>query len=79
MWAYCIAADPRHTAEMVKGEEWARQHFRELKDILSKLSLHWWKKDFKHHVDKFIGDLFIQKEMVTEPPCENEEEELHEL
>jgi len=64
---------------MVKGEEQARQHFRELKDILPKLSPRWWKKDFKHHVDKFIGDLLIQKEMVTEPPCKNEEEELHEL
>ena len=28
-----------------------------------------------HHVDEFIGDRLIEKELVTAVPCENKEEE----
>jgi hypothetical protein len=35
----------------------------------------WWKKNFKHHVDKFIGDRLIEKELITEVPAKNKEEE----
>jgi hypothetical protein len=60
---------------MIEKEEKARQHFEELKDILLMFSPHGWKKNFKGHVDKFIGDRFVEKELVIAVPCENKEEE----
>jgi hypothetical protein len=67
--------DPRRTVDMIEKEENARQHFEELKDILQMFSPSWWKKNFKHHVDEFIGDRLIEKELVTAVPYENKEEE----
>ena len=60
---------------MIEKEENAWQHFEELKDILQMFSLGWWKKNFKHHVDEFIGDRLIEKELITAVPCKNKEEE----
>jgi hypothetical protein len=60
---------------MIENEEEARQHFEKLKDTLPKLSPRWWKKDFKHYVDKFIEDRLIEKEFVASVPCEDEDEE----
>jgi len=48
---------------MIEKEEKARQHFEELKGVLQMFSPHWWKKNFKHHVDEFIGDRLIEKEL----------------
>src|SRR6266566_5441859 len=67
--------DPRCTASIIKKEEEAWQHFEELKDILLQLSPRWWKKDFKHYVDKFIGECLVEKEFVTVVPCKNEDKE----
>ena len=69
------AMDPRCTASIIEKEEEARQHFEELKDILPQLSPRWWKKDFKHYINKFIGEHLIEKEFVTAVPCKNEDEE----
>jgi hypothetical protein len=69
------AVDPRRTASMIENEENTRQYFEELKDNLPRLSPRWWKKDFKHFVDKFIEDRLIEKEFVDVVPCENEHEE----
>jgi hypothetical protein len=66
--------DPRRTASMIKKEEEAREHFEELKDTIS-MFLRSWKKDFKYHVDKFIGERLVEKEFVTAVPCEDEDEE----
>ena len=71
------AVDPRRTASMIEKEEQARQHFEELKDTLPILSPRWWKKDFKAHVDKFIGECLQEKEFITGIPCESKEEEEH--
>ena len=63
---------------MIEKEENARQHFEELKDTLLKESIypHWWKRDFKYCVDKFIGERLCEKELVTAiPPRDKEEEE----
>jgi hypothetical protein len=60
---------------MVEKEEKARQHFEDLKCILSELSPRWWKKDFKYYVDKFIDERLVEKEFVTLIPCEDENEE----
>ena len=60
---------------MIEKEEKARQHFRELKDVLSKQSPRWWKKDFKLYAEKFIEERLIEKEFITAIPCENEDEE----
>ncbi len=67
--------DPQCTENMIKKEEKAQQHFEELKDILSKLSLHWWKRDFKSYIDKFIEKQLEEKEAATEMLCKNKEEE----
>lgn len=67
--------DPRRTVDMIEKEENARQHFEELKDILQMFSPGWWEKNFKHHVDEFIADRLIEKELVTAVPCKNKEEE----
>jgi hypothetical protein len=67
--------DPRRTAWMIEKEENARQHFKKLKDILQMFSLGWWEKNFKHHVDEFIGDRLAEKECITEVPAKDEEEE----
>jgi hypothetical protein len=67
--------DPRRTVDMIEKEEKARQHFEELKDILPIFSPGWWEKNFKHHVDEFIRDRLIEKELITAIPCEDEEEE----
>ena len=61
---------------MAEREEDARQHFEELKDILSRLSPHSWKKDFKLHIDKFIADRLNERDVVIAIPGVNEEEEL---
>ena len=68
--------DPRRTEGMAEREEDARQHFEELKDILSRLSPRSWKKDFKLHVDKFIADRLNERDVVIAIPGVNEEEEL---
>ena len=60
---------------MIEKEKQAQQHFEELKDILPELSPRWWKMDFKHYVDKFIGERLDEKEYVNAVPCENKEEE----
>ena len=60
---------------MIEKEENAQQHFEELKDVLPMFSPGWWKKNFKHHVDKFIGDRLIEKELITEVPAKDKEEE----
>lgn len=60
---------------MAKKEENAWQHFEELKDILQMFSSGWWKKNFKHHIDKFIEDCLIEKELVAAIPCEDKKEE----
>jgi hypothetical protein len=67
--------DPRRTAWMAEKEENARQHFEELKDVLLMFSPGWWKKNFKHHVDKFIGDRLVEKELIAEVPAKDKEEE----
>jgi len=69
------AVDPQHTTDMTKREEKARQHFKELKGTLPKLSPRWWKKDFKSYVDEFIAERLLQKDIITAIPGENEEEE----
>ena len=53
-----------------------RQYFKELKYTLQKISPHWWKRDFKSHVDKFIAERLLEKDTITAIPCENEEEEM---
>jgi len=69
------AVDPWRTANMIEKEEQAWQHFEELKDALPILSPHWWKKDFKAYVDKFIGERLQEKDFITAIPCECKEEE----
>jgi hypothetical protein len=69
------AMDPRRTARMIDREEDARLHFEELKDILQMFSPGWWEKNFKHHVDEFIGDRLAEKELITEVPAKDKEEE----
>ena len=59
---------------MAEREEDARQHFEELKDNLSRLSPHWWKKDFKLHIDKFIADRLNERDVIIAIPGVNEEE-----
>ena len=70
------AVDPRRTAGMAEREEDACQHFEELKDILSRLSPHCWKKDFKLHINIFIAERLIQRDVVIAIPGVNEEYEL---
>ena len=60
---------------MIEKEENAQQYFEELKELLPELSPRWWKKDFKHYVDKFIEECLVEKEFVTAVPCEGEDEE----
>jgi len=62
-------------AGMSEMEERARQHFKELKCTLPELSPHWWKKDFKSYVDKFIAKHLDEKDIITAIPGEDEEEE----
>ena len=69
------AVDPRRTASMVEKEEHAQQQFQEMKDSLPELSPRWWKKDFKHYIDKFIEECLDMKGFVAAIPCEDEEEE----
>lgn len=70
------AVDPQRTVGMAEREEDARQHFEELKDILSKLSPHLWKKDFKLDVDKFIAERLNERDVIIAIPGVDEEEEL---
>ncbi len=65
--------DPQRTASMVEKEENAWQHFEELKDVLLEVSLCWWKKHFKHNVDKFIRECL--NEIITILPLLGEEGE----
>jgi hypothetical protein len=58
---------------MTEKEEKAWQHFEELKGTLQELSPCWWKKHFKHHVDKFIGECL--DEAITIFPLLGEEGE----
>ena len=60
---------------MVQKEENAQQHFEELKDIVQMFSLGWWEKNFKDHINKFIRDHLIEKELITAVPCKSIEEE----
>ena len=64
---------------MVKEEEWAWQHFKELKNILSTLSPHRGRKDFKCYMDKFINEHLYKKEFIVLMPCVSkvDEEEEH--
>ena len=59
---------------MIKKEEKAQQHFKELKHILSNISPGWWKKNFKHHIDKFIEELLSKKEFISGISCKDEED-----
>jgi hypothetical protein len=59
---------------MTKWEEKAWQHFEELKNILPQLSSHWWKKDFKFYVDRFIEERLNTKDLIAEIPGEDEED-----
>src|SRR5258708_12888871 len=62
---------------MIKKEEKAQQDFKELKDILQKLSPCWWRNDFKSCVDRFIEEQLEEKESAIAILCEdNEGEEL---
>jgi len=70
------AADPQHTVSMIIKEEQAQKHFEELKDALPVLSPHWWRKDFKAYVDKFIRERLEEKEFITVILCKGEEEEI---
>ena len=60
---------------MVKKEEKAWQHFKELKAILPKRSPCWWKNQFKSYVDTFIEARIDSKELICSMPCQDEEEE----
>ncbi len=62
---------------MIEKEENAQQHFEKLKGTLLKLSIypHWWKKDFKYYVNKFIGECLYKKDIITAIPPRDEEEE----
>ena len=63
--------DPQHTASMIKKEEKAQQDFKELKDILQKLSPHWWRNDFKSCIDRFIEEQLEEKESAIAMLCED--------
>src|SRR5258707_4964125 len=63
--------DPQRTANMIKKEEKAQQDFKELKDILQKLSLRWWRNDFKSCVDRFIEERLEEKESAVAMSCED--------
>ena len=69
------AVDPWRTVGMTEKEEWARQHFEELKGTLLELSPCWWKRDFKSYVDKFIAERLYERDIITAIPGEDEEEE----
>ena len=69
------AVDLQCTASIIQKEEEAWQHFEELKNILPMLSPHWWKKDFKHYVNKFIEKCIDQKEIIAAILGEDKEEE----
>jgi len=69
--------DPQHTESMTEKEEKAWQHFEELKCALLELSPHWWKKDFKSYVDKFIGECLDKKQFITAVLCEDNGKEEH--
>jgi len=60
---------------MTEREERAQQHFKELKDTLLELSPHWWKREFKSYVDKFIVECLNKKDIITAIPGEDKEEE----
>jgi len=67
--------DPGRTASMAEREETTWQHFKELKGTLLRLSPHRWKEDFKPHVDQFIAERLLEKDIITVIPCDDEEEE----
>ena len=71
--------DPQRDAIMVKEEEWAWQHFEELKNILLTLSPCQWRKDFKCYMDKFTNEHLYKKEFIVLMPCVSkvDEEEEH--
>ena len=60
---------------MIKREEKAWQHFKELKCFLPKQSLLLWKGNFKHYIDKFIEEHLDEKLFITAILCEDREEE----
>ena len=60
---------------MIEKEEKAQQHFEELKDILLMFSPSWWEKGFKSHINEFIGEHLIEKELITAILCKDKEEE----
>ena len=66
--------DPQHTASIANKEEKAWQSFKEMKSIFQEASPHWWKKDFKSYVNKFIAEQIEWKEVLTVIPCRDEEE-----
>ena len=68
------ALDSQRSAYGIEREKEAWQHFKELKDILQKISSHW-EKDFKSHIDKFIAQRLKEKEDITSIPSKNEQEE----
>ena len=63
---------------MIEEEEWARQHFEELKNIPPTLYPHQWRKDFKRYVDKFINEHLYKKEFIVLMPCISEADEKEE-
>jgi hypothetical protein len=59
---------------MTEWKEKARQHFEELKNILPQLLPHWWKKDFKFYVNRFIEEHLDTKDLIAEIPGEDKED-----
>ena len=60
---------------MADEKEKAWQSFKEMKSIFQEASPHWWKKDFKSYVDKFIAEEIEWKEVLTVIPCRDKEGE----
>jgi hypothetical protein len=69
--------DPQCTASMADKEEEAQQSFKTMKRIFQEASPHWWKKDFKSYIDKFIAEQIEWKELLTTTPCRYEEGDEH--
>ena len=60
---------------MIETKERAWQCFEKLRRTLLAQSSHWWRKDFKDHVDKIIKWCIDQKELITSTPRIDEEDE----
>src|SRR5260370_8246934 len=56
---------------MIKKEEKAQQDFKKLKDILQKLSPHWWRNDFKSCIERIIEEKREEKESANAMLCED--------